>query len=86
MATGRFWKYGRRKEVEAIMESVPLDEVFEMLGRIRQQVHGRLADLFEDNDAYLNLDHVKFQREQLDTVLDQETFMIASMTHPGDGR
>jgi hypothetical protein len=37
-----------------------------MLGRIRQQVHGRLADLFEDNDAYLNLDHVKFQRGQLD--------------------
>jgi len=80
MSTGRFWKHGRSKEVEAITESVPLDEVFEMLGRIRQQVHVRLADLCEPDYAYLNPDHVKFQREQLDSVLDQEAFMIANTT------
>ena len=68
-------------------ESVLLDEVFEMLGRIRVQVQERLSHLCEANGAYLNVDHVRLQLAQLDTILDQETIVIANMTQqPGDGR
>jgi hypothetical protein len=49
--------------------TVPLDEVFEILGRIREQVHSRLWHLCEDDGAYLNVAHVRYQIEQFDTVL-----------------
>ena len=50
------------------MSRVPLDDVFEMLGRIRGQVHSRLSYLCEDNGAYLNVKHVEFQKDALDSI------------------
>jgi hypothetical protein len=43
---------------------------------IREQVHSRLSRLCEEDGAYLNLAHFRYQLEQFDTVLDIETMMI----------
>jgi hypothetical protein len=34
------------------MSRVSLEDVFEMLGRIREQVHSRISHLCEDGGAY----------------------------------
>ncbi len=49
---------------------MPLDEVFEILGRIREHLHSRLSHLCEDDGAYVNVAHVRYQIEQFDTVLE----------------
>jgi hypothetical protein len=66
------------------MSMVPLDDVFEMLGRIREQVHSRLSHLCEDGGVYLNVKHVEFQKDALDSVLDDETIMIGQAAGQSD--
>ena len=66
------------------MSRVPLDDVFEMLGRIREQVHSRLSHLCEDGGAYLNVKHVEFQKDALDSDLDVETIMIGQAAEESD--
>ena len=66
------------------MSMVPLDDVFEMLGRIREQVHSRLSHLCEDDGAYLNVKHVEFQKDALDSDLDVETIMIGQAAEESD--
>jgi hypothetical protein len=54
-------------------EGVPVEWVHGLLAQARAGVHSRLEALVEDDGAYLNVLHVKYQLAQIDLLFDRLT-------------